>query len=80
VAHNYLGLTYESLERKAEALAAYKQAIVLKADYAEAHYNLALLYLSLGDRNKVQEEYNILKSFNSQLADALLRKMTASNP
>ncbi|CAN5816778.1 hypothetical protein BH20ACI3_BH20ACI3_10050 [soil metagenome] len=80
VAHNYLGLTYQSLERQQEALAAFRQAILLKSDYAEAHYNLALLQLALGDRNQAQEEYNILKGLNSDLADVLVGKLIGSKP
>jgi Flp pilus assembly protein TadD len=79
VAHNYLGLTYENLGRQQEAIAAYKQAIAYKADYAEAHYNLGVLYISLGDRSQAEAEYNALKNPNSDLADALLKKLNQLN-
>jgi len=36
VAHDYLGLTYENLGRPQEAIAAYRQAIGYKTDYAES--------------------------------------------
>ncbi len=68
-------MTYESLQRKQEALAAYKQAIDFKSDYAEAHYNLALLYLALGDPSQAQHHYEILKAINPDLADDLLTKL-----
>lgn len=80
MAHKYLGLTYESLDRRQEAMVAYKRAVNLKSDYAEAHYNLGLLYLTLGNRNQAQEEYDSLISLKSDLAAALASKMRQSNP
>ena len=74
VAYNYLGMTYESLQLKQDAVAAYKQAIAFKSDYAEAHYNLALLYLTLGDRGEAERHYEILKTINPALAEALSKK------
>ena len=80
VVHNWLGLTYESLERKQEALAAYKRAIELKPDYAEAHYNLGVLCLILGDRTQTEQEYSILKDLNSDLAQVLSTKLRQPDP
>lgn len=76
VALNDLGMTYESLERKQDALDAYKQAIHLKADYGEAHYNVALLYFILGDRSQANHHYQILKTINPDLAEVLLKKLS----
>ena len=75
VAHNYLGMTYESLQLQQDALAAYKQAIAFKSDYAEAHYNVALVYFTLGDRSQAQHHYEILKTINPDLAEDLLKKL-----
>jgi hypothetical protein len=47
----------------------------LKADYAAAHYNLALLYFTLGDRGQGQHHDEILKTINGDLADDLLKKL-----
>jgi len=80
VALNYLGTLFESLDRQQDAIAVYKQAIVAKPDYAETHYNLALLLLSLGDRNQADREYDILRSLNTDLAEALLKKLGRTNP
>jgi tetratricopeptide (TPR) repeat protein len=44
-------------------------------DYAEAHYNLGLTYLAIGDKNSALAEYNILKSLNPQFADELLNRI-----
>lgn len=78
VTYNYLGMTLESYQRNQDALAAYKQAIDFKSDYAEAHYNLALLYFTLGDRNQALHHYDILKTISSDLAEALLKKLSQS--
>ncbi len=68
-------MTYESSQRNQDALASYKQAIDFKSNYAEAHYNLALLYFTLGDRNQAQHHYGILKTISPDLAEVLLKKL-----
>jgi Flp pilus assembly protein TadD len=80
VALNYLGMLFESLDRTQDAVVAYKRAIAAKPDYAEAHYNLALLFLLLRDRNQAQREYDLLRSLNSDLADTLLNKLGRIDP
>ena len=80
VALNYLGMLFESLDRQQDAMAAYKQAIAAKPDYAGAHYNLALLLLSLNDMQQAEQEYDVLKSLDSDLAETLLRKLRRMNP
>lgn len=78
VSYNYLGQTYQSMERHQEALEAFKQAITLKPNFAEAHFNLGVLYLELGSQTQARQEYLILKQLESELAEELLRKLTAS--
>ena len=43
-----MGITLQELGRLDEAEASYKQAIVLKPDFAEAHYNLGGILLDKG--------------------------------
>ena len=43
-----LGMAYNSLGRHEEAVGAYKEALRLKPDFAEAWYNLGVAYLRLG--------------------------------
>ena len=43
-----LGVLYEDMDRKMEAVAAYQKALRLDAGLADAHYNLALLLRRLG--------------------------------
>jgi tetratricopeptide (TPR) repeat protein len=43
-----LGVLLEDLERKGDALAAYERALSADPGFADAHYNIALLYEALG--------------------------------
>jgi tetratricopeptide (TPR) repeat protein len=43
-----LGVLLEDLERKGDALAAYERALSADPGFADAHYNMALLYEALG--------------------------------
>lgn len=54
-----------------EAIEAYKQAICIKPDDAEAHYYLGLTYLLLEDRGSALQEYRILKDLDKDLANKL---------
>jgi tetratricopeptide (TPR) repeat protein len=78
LANNYLGQTYQTMERHPEAVEAFKQAITLKPNFAEAHFNLGVLYLELGSETQARQEYLILKQLESEFAEELLRKLTAS--
>ena len=71
-AHNNLGLSYYNSGKYKEAIEAYKQAIRIDPDYALAHYNLGLVYvIILNDRGSALEQYKILKSLDSELANEL---------
>jgi tetratricopeptide (TPR) repeat protein len=54
------------------AVRAYKQAIQLKPDFAEAYHNLAVAYLELGNRNLALEQYGKLKAIDKDKAEKLL--------
>ena len=56
-AYNAKGLALYGSGKYEEAAGAYKQAIRLKKDYAEAHYNLGDAYLMLGQFKKAIESY-----------------------
>jgi tetratricopeptide (TPR) repeat protein len=53
-AHNNLG---SALENPEEALEHYQQALLIRPDFPEAHYDLALLWLLLGDFERGWTEY-----------------------
>ena len=70
-AHNNLGLAYLGLGRWQEAIESFKQAIRIKPDYADAHCNLGAAYSINGDKGLALEEYKILKTLDTELANKL---------
>jgi tetratricopeptide (TPR) repeat protein len=67
-AHNDLGLAYGKSGKHREAIKAFKEAILMKPDYAEAHYNLAITYLILKDKDAALREYTVLKNIDQERA------------
>ena len=57
IAHNNLGVAYNSIGRYQDAVEAYKQTIRIKPDYAEAHYNLGVAYDKLSRGKDEIEAY-----------------------
>jgi tetratricopeptide (TPR) repeat protein len=57
IAHNNLGVAYNSLGRYQDAIEAYKQTIRIEPDYAEAYYNLGVAYVKLGLRQDAVAAY-----------------------
>jgi len=62
---------YACLSEYAKAIEAYKEAIRINSNYANAHYMLAIAYLSIGDKDSTLDEYKILKELNIDLANKL---------
>ena len=50
---------------------AFKQAIRINPDLADAHNNLGIAYLLLNDRGSALEQYKILKKLDTELANKL---------
>jgi len=65
------GYYYEEAGLHKKAIEAYKQAIRIKPDIAEAHYNLGVIYLVLNDRGSALEQYKILKTLDPEMANQL---------
>ncbi|HKH48846.1 MAG TPA: tetratricopeptide repeat protein [Thermoanaerobaculia bacterium] len=57
-----LGVALQDQERFAEAAAVYEQALALDDSFADAHYNLATVYESLGER---QAAFRHFKSYKA---------------
>ena len=53
----------------------FKQAIKINPDFADAHYNLGAAYLLLNDRGSALEQYKILKTLGSKLANMLFNEI-----
>ncbi|MEK7238844.1 MAG: tetratricopeptide repeat-containing serine protease family protein, partial [Nitrospirota bacterium] len=53
----YLGIAYDVLSMPKEAMEAYKEAIKIKPDFAEAHNNLGTAYGGLGMDKETMEAY-----------------------
>lgn len=70
-AQNDLGLDYGRQGKHREAVKAFKEAILLKPDYAEAHYNLAITYLILKDEKAALREYEVLRRLDHTRAATL---------
>jgi tetratricopeptide (TPR) repeat protein len=70
IAHNNLGVAYNSVGRYQEAIEAYKQAIRLKPDYTDAHYNLGVAYGKLGRSQDAVEAYKQAIRLKPDYADA----------
>ncbi len=67
----YLGYYYGEAGMYKEAIEAYKQAIRIKPDLAEAHFGLGSTYLLFKDKSSALEEYKILKTLNPEMANKL---------
>ena len=58
VLFNIIGATNKGLGKLDEAIEAYKKAITIKPDYAEAHYNMGI---ALTDKGKLDEALEACK-------------------
>ena len=72
--NNNLGTVYFRTKRYQEAAAAFKEAVRIKPDYSEAHFNLALAYVALKDKKGALDQYNRLKKLDPKLADEFFQK------
>ena len=71
-AHFGLAMAYDQLARYPEAIKAYRQAIRIKPNYAEARCGLGIVYSMMGDKDAARQQYEILKTLDKTLAKKLL--------
>jgi Flp pilus assembly protein TadD len=76
---NDLGRAYFNIGSYAEAIKAFRQALVIDPDNARAHYCLGLVYLDLNDTEMAMAEHHQLKAWNEkglafQLMDQIQRQ------
>jgi cytochrome c-type biogenesis protein CcmH/NrfG len=55
-----------------EAMMAYKQAMKMQLNNPYIHYQVGQAYLKMGDKDSAQEEYEVLKGLDKELANQLL--------
>ena len=79
----FLQRTWSCLFRSqtlSNAVASFQQAIRLKPNYVDAHYNLGFAYVSTDRKNKALQEYTTLLSIDKTVAQKLyeeINKMSA---
>lgn len=69
--HYSKGLAHVGLGQKQQAVAAFEQAIKLKPDFAEAHFNLGLTLWQLGRADEARARQKRLKTLDAALGDKL---------
>lgn len=77
--HFDMGVTYNLKKLPQEELRAYTRAIRADPQMVPAHYNIALLFLSQGNRKLALQEYAILKSLDGEKAERLFLKIYPQN-
>ncbi|MGH9940758.1 MAG: tetratricopeptide repeat protein [Pyrinomonadaceae bacterium] len=71
--HYNLGLAYSSDEQYEKAAESFKQALMIKPDYAEARYNLGLVYYVLDNQSALIEQHKILQAQKPEMASELAK-------
>jgi superkiller protein 3 len=67
------GNVYRQIGRDADAVEAYRAAILQRPNFAQARLNLGLTYAAQGNRRAAMEEYNQLRQIDPARAEKLLR-------
>jgi Flp pilus assembly protein TadD len=75
ISHRNNGVFFSKRDRWNEAISAYKRAINIKFDDAKIHYDLAIAYMMIKDRNSAVKEHMILKGLDKYLAEKLSGKL-----
>ena len=74
-AYNNLGIALWGQGKPDEAIVHFTEAVRIKPDYPKAHYNLGNAYLRIGNQRSALKEYEILKTTDPDLANALYQKI-----
>lgn len=65
-----LGVTFMETKRYEQAVAAFKEALRIKADASDTHYQLSLAYAKLGYPDKQQDELTVVLTYDPRNAQA----------
>ena len=71
-----LGKVLSDQNKNQEALAAFQKAESLDPADPDAHYRLARLYTTLGQKEKAQQEYTKTRELHTKAADTLIQKVS----
>lgn len=77
--HHYMGTAYINSRRFGDSIKEFKQVVALNPANAEAHYALAISYISNGDREAAEAEYKILSSLDPALAEKIVSALSNSS-
>lgn len=72
------GIRYQELKDYNIAIDYYKQALMLKSDFAEAHMNLGMVYFVIGKYNEAVESYNNALKYSQDKGFSILSKIGTS--
>ena len=72
-------MAYEGNHQYEQAVDSFNQAIRLKPEMADAHFNLGASYLKLNGRDKALEQYSKLRLLDLNWADKLSRIIYKDN-
>lgn len=68
-----LGKLYIELGRNEDAVQTLGRAVAIAPNSVEAHYNLGLIFIRVGDKESAMREYTILLSLREDLAETIRR-------
>ena len=71
-----LGKVLSDENKNPQALAAFQKAVSLDPADPDAHYRLARLYTTLGQKEKAQQEYARTRELHAKAADTLIQKVS----
>jgi len=71
-AFNDLGYAYMKLGRRQDAVVEFKRAIALEPTLVVARFNLGVLDVSLKNKDAALEQYAVLKTLDTEVANRLL--------
>jgi Tfp pilus assembly protein PilF len=74
-----LGCVYVDQKRNQDALAAFLRAEHLDPSEPDAHYRLARLYLSLGQKQKANEEFAKTRALHAKTEESLIQKVSGGD-
>jgi tetratricopeptide (TPR) repeat protein len=73
-----MGAAYRSLKRYSQAQESLERALSANPTHPQAHFELGMTQLALGDESSARDQVNVLRSLNRELAGQLLVSIAAA--